>query len=260
LRQRGFNSGYAHGQHLQYQPFEPDFTPSGGTGAVGITPNTKAGCDWTAVSNSSFITITSGASGFANGNVIYSITPNNTSNQRTGCITIAGQTFTVTQDGSTTTPKTIQFSAANYSVAENSGSAAVNVTRSGDSYGPATVDYLVSDNNSNIPCDTFNGAASQKCDYIITAGTLRFAPGETTKSFNILIVDDAYVEGNETLPLKLINATGATPGAQSTATLTIKDNDFLSPSTNPIDNAQFFVREHYLDFLNREPDPDGLGY
>lgn len=29
---------------------------------------------------------------------------------------------------------------------------------------------------------------------------------------------------------------------------------------NPIENAQTFVRQHYLDFLNREPDPGGLAY
>lgn len=29
---------------------------------------------------------------------------------------------------------------------------------------------------------------------------------------------------------------------------------------NPINDAQFFVRQHYLDFLNREPDPGGASY
>ncbi|MGA9993941.1 MAG: choice-of-anchor V domain-containing protein [Pyrinomonadaceae bacterium] len=46
------------------------------------------------------------------------------------------------------------------------------------------------------------------------------------------------------------------------------DGDFIyttfvasNPVRNqPIDDAQNFVRQHYLDFLNREPDPDGLGY
>jgi len=33
-----------------------------------------------------------------------------------------------------------------------------------------------------------------------------------------------------------------------------------SPATNPIDDAQNFVRQHYRDFLNREPDTDGLAY
>jgi pimeloyl-ACP methyl ester carboxylesterase len=35
---------------------------------------------------------------------------------------------------------------------------------------------------------------------------------------------------------------------------------YASPSGNQADNAQFFVHQHYLDFLNREPDPDGLAF
>jgi hypothetical protein len=31
-------------------------------------------------------------------------------------------------------------------------------------------------------------------------------------------------------------------------------------STNPIDDADFFVRQHYYDFLDRQPDPGGLAY
>jgi len=34
----------------------------------------------------------------------------------------------------------------------------------------------------------------------------------------------------------------------------------VSSTSNPIDDAQFFVRQQYLDFLNREPDPQGLTF
>ena len=42
----------------------------------------------------------------------------------------------------------------------------------------------------------------------------------------------------------------------------ITDNDSSNGTTNPLDNAdaQFFVRQHYIDFLNREPDPGGLAF
>ncbi len=30
--------------------------------------------------------------------------------------------------------------------------------------------------------------------------------------------------------------------------------------TNPLEDPQFFVTQHYLDFLNRQPDPSGLAY
>jgi cytochrome c peroxidase len=38
------------------------------------------------------------------------------------------------------------------------------------------------------------------------------------------------------------------------------DADAATISTNPIDEAQFFVTQHYRDFLNREPDSGGLAY
>ena len=34
----------------------------------------------------------------------------------------------------------------------------------------------------------------------------------------------------------------------------------ISSTPNQIDDTQFFVRQHYRDFLNREPDPDGLAF
>ena len=55
---------------------------------------------WSAASNSPFITITSGSTGTGNGTVNYSVAANGpTSSPRTGTMTIAGQTFTVNQDG-----------------------------------------------------------------------------------------------------------------------------------------------------------------
>lgn len=33
-----------------------------------------------------------------------------------------------------------------------------------------------------------------------------------------------------------------------------------TPQGNPLDTPEFFVRQHYLDFLGREPDRGGLGY
>ena len=53
---------------------------------------------------------------------------------------------------------------------------------------------------------------------------------------------------------------GSVLGNNSTATLTITDNDSGSTSPNPIDNAQFFVRQHYRDFLNRSADAEGLDF
>jgi hypothetical protein len=149
-----------------------------------------------------------------------------------------------------TTPATIQFASATYPTNEGAGSATVNVTRTGDTSTEVTVDYNAS-----------NGTALARSDYTVTSGTLRFAAGEISKTFNLLITDDLYVEGAETVNLSLSNPTGgAALGVQSNATVSIVDNDLVQPTTNPLDNAQFFVRQHYLDFLNRDPDAGGIGY
>jgi len=75
----------------------------------------------------------------------------------------------------------------------------------------------------------------------------------------VLIVDDVYPEGAETLTINLSNPTGAGLGIPGSATLTIADND-VTLGVNPIDQAAFFVREHYFDFLNRVPDSPGLAF
>jgi Zn-dependent metalloprotease len=79
-------------------PTSANFPAAGGTASVSVT--TQAGCNWTAVSNSSFITITSGASGTGNGTVNYSVAANTGTTSRNGSMTIAGITFSVTQAGS----------------------------------------------------------------------------------------------------------------------------------------------------------------
>lgn len=156
----------------------------------------------------------------------------------------------VTVQGSAGGGSTFQFSQATYSVNEGSGSVNITVTRAGDTSGAATVDFTTAD-----------GSAQQRTDYTLTGGTLSFAAGDTSKTFSVLITDDLLVEGQESIGLTLSNPTsGATLGTQTSATLNITDNDTNAPTTNPLDDANYFVRQHYLDFLNREADPGGQGF
>jgi hypothetical protein len=146
---------------------------------------------------------------------------------------------------------TVQFSTANFSVAEDVAEATITVNRSGSTNTAATVDYATSDET-----------ALQKSDYTIARGTLKFAVGETSKTFGVLISEDAYVEGSETLNITLSNPTGSLSlGSPNTATLTITDDDTINPPVvNPIDDARTFVRQHYHDFLAREGDQGGIDY
>jgi hypothetical protein len=63
-----------------------------------VKVDTTAGCSWTASSNTSWITITSGSSGTGDGNVSVTASSNTTGAKRTGSLTVAGRTITVEQD------------------------------------------------------------------------------------------------------------------------------------------------------------------
>ena len=67
------------------------------------------------------------------------------------------------------------------------------------------------------------------------------------------IINDSWAEGNETFTVALGSLAGATLGANATATVTINDNETVD-GPNPIFTTPFFVRQHYLDFLSREPE------
>ena len=75
------------------------YSKDGGSGSLAITAG--SGCSWTAVSNVGWVTIASGTSGSGNGTVSYSVTENNATSERTGSLTVAGRTVTITQLGET---------------------------------------------------------------------------------------------------------------------------------------------------------------
>ncbi|HEX8353553.1 MAG TPA: DUF4214 domain-containing protein, partial [Pyrinomonadaceae bacterium] len=99
-----------------------------------------------------------------------------------------------------------------------------------------------------------------RCDFTRARGTLRFAPGEAERSFVVLVNDDSYVEGTEQAVLVLNRPVGLEQlGPPHIATLEITDDPQESAS-NPTDDSGEFVRQHYHDFLNREPDAPGLAH
>ncbi len=113
----------------------------------------------------------------------------------------------------------ISFSSATYSVFESAGIALIEVTRSGSLTGLVTVEFV-----------TANGTAEANMDYLPSLGTLRFADGESVKTFDVPITDDHLFEGSETVILRLCHATGgAVLGAITNAMLTIENDDPPAP-------------------------------
>jgi hypothetical protein len=107
-----------------------------------------------------------------------------------------------------------------------------------------------------------NGTADRRKDYTQPFGTLVFAPNETSRTFQILLTDDLFAEGAETVNLTLSNPVGTTISSPA-AVLNVNDNDAatgVSPVKAENFNPAFFVRQQYLDFLNREPDAAGLAF
>jgi hypothetical protein len=113
------------------------------------------------------------------------------------------------------TAGSVQFSAADYGVAEHGGSVTLTVTRTGGTSSQATVDYVVT-----------GGTATAGSDYTLLPGTLTFGLGETTRALTIPIVDDTLVEGTETILLALTNPGGGLAlGPRAAATVWILDDD-----------------------------------
>ena len=73
------------------------------------------------------------------------------------------------------------------------------VTLSRAASGPVTVDYATRD-----------GTAQAGADYTAATGTLSFAPGETRKTVHVTVLDDSHDEGDETMTVRLSNASGRT--------------------------------------------------
>jgi hypothetical protein len=168
---------------------------------------------------------------------------------------ISGANFSITPAAA----PTLLFSASNYPVTEGTAGVAITVNRSGDTSGVSTVDFATSDSAAGNACSVVNGSASARCDYLISIGKLTFSAGETSKGITVPIVNDSYAEGSETFTIILTNPSDAALGAPASATITIADNESTN-GPNPIDISSFFVRQHYLDFLNREPDAPGLSF
>jgi uncharacterized protein YjlB len=96
---------------------------------------------------------------------------------------------------------------------EGTTTGAFTITRTGDVTGMLTVNYTVS------------GTATPNTDYLSLTGTVTFAAGAASATLLISPIDDALVEGNETVVLTLGANAAYTLGAATQATVTIVDND-----------------------------------
>ncbi|MCA8938839.1 MAG: VCBS repeat-containing protein, partial [Planctomycetes bacterium] len=143
---------------------------------------------------------------------------------------ISSSTIVLTILDNDTMP-TVAFAQATTDVNEDVGNAAIQVSLSNPYQQVVSVAYA-----------SGGGSATAGVDYTAVNGTLTFQPGETSKSFDIAISDDAQQESSETVTLTISGPSNATLGAITNAVLTILDNDAMG-LTLSYDSASITVDE-----------------
>ncbi len=129
-------------------------------------------------------------------------------------------------------PPIILLGAPPASVAENAGSVSVNIVRTGeDLSGTSSIQYT-----------TRRDTATPGEDYIETSGTAIFAPGETTKTIKIPIINDTLAENDEIFAFVIDQPEGAGLGTTRTVNITIDDDDrnyltFTQPTVSESDGT-----------------------
>jgi hypothetical protein len=135
------------------------------------------------------------------------------SNPTAGAVLGDTDNANVTLVGSSTAASgTFQLSAANYPVAQSSGSLTITVNRVNGSAGAASVAYA-----------TKSGTATSGTDFTGSSGTLKWTDGDAgAKTFNIAISNTTAFTGSRTFSILLSSpSVGAKISAPSTATATI---------------------------------------
>ena len=111
-------------------------------------------------------------------------------------------------------PPRVSFQQATYEVGEDEGSVRVTVVLDAPSGKDIQVSYT-----------TNNGTARSQADYQSVNGTLTFKPGEMQKTFEISLVDDTALEGDEHFTVSLSEPVNVSLGTTRRVTITVRDNE-----------------------------------
>ncbi len=212
-----------------------DFTTNSGT--VRIT-SSDAGPIYFNSSETNTITVTINDDSVYESSEYLDVTLSNIQNA-TGSFSDSSGQITISDNDST---PTVDFNTTSSSGAESTSSAALLVDLSHASSSNVTVNYAVT--------GTATGGGT---DYTLANGTLTITAGDTDETITIAsIVDDALVEGNETVIVTLSGPSGATLGTDTVHTYTITDNDGTSLPT--VSDAQMNSATEQVNELWRAND------
>jgi hypothetical protein len=125
-----------------------------------------------------------------------------------------------------TTRPMIAFQRFERGVKEDVGRATIRVTRYGRTDRAVTVRYRIRSFTTRGANHAPSSYAIAGKDFVATSGKLRFAPGSTSRSFKVKVLDDRRREGKEYLLLTLSRPSSpALLGTPKWSQLRIKAND-----------------------------------
>ncbi len=196
-------------------PTSVSYTSTGGTGSISVT-RSSTGCGWNAWSNASWITITSGSSGTANGTTAYTVAAN-TGAARTGTLTVGGVTVTISQScGATISP-------ASVSVAATSATGTVSVTSAG------TCAWTASSNATWLTITAgASGSGNGTVSYSVAANTGCARTGTLTVAGNTFTVTQASGSGCNPVPTLTSLSPSSIKYGSAGFTLTVTGTGFVS--------------------------------
>lgn len=232
-------------------------THAGGSGTVAVSANAPS-CAWTAASNAAWISVTSGASGSGSGNVSYNVGANAATTSRTGTVTIANQTLTVTQAGAPCTysvaPTVASIgpsaSANTISVTTAAGCAWtatetatwISITNGASGSGSGTVTYSVTAN----PGITARNAdlavagqtvtltqAGQPCDYTLSPAGASVNAGGSTGSVGVTALGGCTWTASSAAAWVTVTS-GASGNGNGTVGYSVASNQTTAPRTGTL--------------------------
>jgi hypothetical protein len=250
-------------------PTNQAFFSPGNTGSVTVTKNLSATapCDWTAVSNNSFITIDSGASGSNNGTVNFTVAPNTTGAARVGTLTVAGRTVTITQDAAPTanndTATTDEDTPVDVNVLANdvepdgdtlniqsvtqgtNGAVSINPNKTIhyapnlNFFGSDSFTYTINDGHGGTSTATVNVTVNAVNDAPVftinlLSQSVQYSDPITTVTVSVSDVDDATASLNLSVLSSVPAGLTVTPGAPGSGSLTISGNPLVVAGVYPI--------------------------
>ncbi len=161
-------------------PTSQSFSANGGSSSVSITTSSSS-CAWTVSNVPSWVSITSGAGGTGNGTVGYTVFQNTSTSSRSATLTIANQSFTISQ-AAPTSSCTYQLSSSGQDFGAGGGTSSVSVTTASNcTWSVSNVPIWITINFGS------SGSGAGTVNYTVAANTTT-----TTRSATLTIAGQAF--------------------------------------------------------------------